>query len=204
MRLLAVEKKRTLVCNRRSGRVDAAWSAFQLKTCSAVRAVTVQKFRRSAMRNARLLALLVSLTVATPVKVQEPFVDRALPRSGDAELEGRAALRMELQPTTQRETRVGSGLFWTGVIVAVSGSAVAALSDSVFATRTRIAAGCDGSFCFSARELTSRNETALVGGVALAGVGVTLAMIGLRRQQRQAIAFVPMRGGGAVFRRIEF
>ena len=58
------------------------------------------------MRNGTILALLVSFAVVTPVQAQDRGRDGAgVPSSGIVDSAVRTALRMELQPTTQRVVR---------------------------------------------------------------------------------------------------
>ena len=157
------------------------------------------------MRNGTILALLVSFAVVTPVQAQDRGRDGAGVRSsGIVDSAVRTALRMELQPTTQRVVRGRPALFWVGIAMMAGGGALAALSGSVLADKYEDEGFCYDDRCYLGREDVSTNEAVLYGGGGLAAAGAVLMLIN-RSQRRQAVTtFVPTRGGAAVFRRLTF
>ena len=160
------------------------------------------------MRNVSIPLLLVSLVAATPAQAQESLPDdQAGASSGIVDSAVRTALRMELQPTTQRVVAGGNrGMFWTGIAMMAGGGVLAALSGNVLAEGETDLGGCYMGSCFEGgyEYYTETNSGVLYGGIGVAATGAVLALMS-RGQQRQAITTVlPTRGGAAVFRKLTF
>ena len=159
------------------------------------------------MRNVSIPILLVSLVAATPAQAQESLPDdQAGASSGIVDSAVRTALRMELQPTTQRVVAGGNrGMFWTGITMMAGGGVLAALSGNVLAEGYKDSGYCySGGECDEPLDYTSTNIGVLYGGIGVAATGAVLALMN-RGQQRQAITTVlPTRGGAAVFRKLTF
>ncbi len=152
------------------------------------------------MRNATIPFMLALLAATTPVQAQEVSRDQeSLYASRIADSAKRAALHLELQPTTQRAGSGGKVLWWTGWAMMAGGGVMAALSKSVLADTS-------GLICYEDKYLGDPclNQKILWTGLALAGAGATMAIIGKRQQRQAVITFVPTRGGAAVFQSITF
>ena len=159
------------------------------------------------MRNKTILALLVSLAAVTPVQAQDRGLDgSAVPSSGIVDSAVRTALRMELQPTTQRVVGGRPALFWVGIAMMAGGAALAALSGSVLADKYESGAVCYPEYdvCDLGSQEVETNDAVLYGGGGLVAAGAVLMLMN-RSQHRQAVTtFVPTRGGGAIFRTVTF
>ncbi len=109
---------------------------------------------------------------------------------------------MAVQPPTQRSG--GRALWWAGWGLAAAGGTLAGLSNGPLANDTNWQRHeCDRPELGVLLPCKKLNKGALWVGMGLAGAGIAMAILG-RPMQRAALAFVPMRGGGAVFRRIAF
>ena len=129
-------------------------------------------------------------------------------------------LSTALQPTTQPGG--GTALWWTGWAMVAGGGTLAALSGSIFKKydsgalarvdpdlRSDCIAHDQGLFPFSSfvesncARFRKPNRALLWSGIAIAGTGIGLALVGKSRQ-RSSVTFVPLPGGAAVFRSVAF
>ena len=158
------------------------------------------------MRNVSIPILLVSLVAATHAQAQESLPDdQAGASSGIVDSAVRTALRMELQPTTQRVVAGGSrGMFWTGIAMMAGGGLLAGLSGNVLAEGYSNQGYCDSYGCSGPFEVTDTNSGVLYGGIGVAATGAVLALMNRGRQRQAITTFLPTRGGAAVFRRLTF
>ena len=159
------------------------------------------------MRNVSIPILLVSLVAATHAQAQESLPDdQAGASSGIVDSAVRTALRMELQPTTQRVVAGGSrGMFWTGIAMMAGGGLLAGLSGNVLAEGGSDQGYCDSYGCSGPYyEFTDTNSGVLYGGIGVAATGAVLALMNRGRQRQAITTFLPTRGGAAVFRRLTF
>ena len=86
------------------------------------------------------------------------------------------------------------------------GASLAAMSNNVLKVEDHSGAIYSGEcviYFDPSFECTSMNKGALWVGIGMAGVGAWMAAVG-RARQNSSVSFVPMSGGGAVFRRIVF
>lgn len=149
----------------------------------------------------KLLVLLIAVLVAAvPGQAQELSGAQETSHGiSFADSVARAMSGLEFQPPTRRGGE--SALWWTGWALAAGGGVLTVLSNNVLASTLT------GPGYYNCKELrtscTELNKGVLWAGIATAGAGVTMAVIGKTRQ-RSSIVFVPTQGGAAVLRRITF
>ena len=137
----------------------------------------------------RAVSLLVAITLtASPAFAQQPAPIRA-----SIEKAAEAAAQTPAQPTSGTASGRKSGLFWSGVALAVAGATTSALGLTVFRTENNSTGNApSGSYqsCVALKNsdpvyatsqcdgLKAKNLKLLWGGVALGGVGAALMISG--------------------------